>query len=176
MDKGKHGSVYIVFSSGLNYFCDWLNLILTFRKYFISIAAKMNLLHGRRYSKLMYEQRCFRCSTGVSFVVTATLLLTLLIMMMCGTKLPAEDIWHSLSFYPTKNILGRKLWRYVAAQFSSLADLFSVIHRLKHKLASLISFVMMFSFTIYLLLLSLRKKGVRRCRVSSCLWTKRKVY
>ena len=34
----------------------------------------------------------------------------------------------------------------------------------------------MFSFTIYLVLLSLRQKSVRRCRVSSCLWTRRKVY
>ena len=64
----------------------------------------------------------------------------------------------------------------MVAQFSCLANLFFVMHRLRYTWASLISFWMMFSFTVYLFMLSLRKKGVRRCRVSSCLWTRRKVY
>ena len=64
----------------------------------------------------------------------------------------------------------------MVAQFSTFADLFSVMHKLKYTLVSLISFGMMFSFTISLVLLSLRQKSVRRCRVSSCLWTRRKVY
>ena len=139
----------------------------------------MKILQGRRHSKLVYRQRCLWCSTGVSavsFVVTGTLLLTLLIMMICGNKLSAEDMSPSLSFSPTKSILESKLRRYMVAQFSCLADLFFVMHRLRYTLASLISFGMMFSSTVYLLLLSFRKKGVRRCRVSSCLWTKRKVY
>ena len=139
----------------------------------------MKLFQGRIYSKLVYWQRCLWCSIGVSavsFVVTGTLLLMLLILMICGTKVSAEDMSPSLSFSPTKSILESTLRRYIVAQFSCLADLFFVMHRLRYILASLISFGMMFSSTVYLLLLSLRKKGVRRCRVSSCLWTRRKVY
>ena len=136
----------------------------------------MKLLQGR---KLVYGHRCLWCSTGVSavsFVVTGTLLLMLLITMMSGTKLSAEEMRISSSLTPTKSILESKLQRYMVAQFSCLADLCFVMHRLRYTLASLISFGMMFSSTVYLLLLSLRKKRVRRCRVSSCLWTRRKVY
>ena len=136
----------------------------------------MKLLQGRRYLKLMYGQRCLWCLTGVSFVVTGTLFLMLLITMMCEIKLFAENMLPFLSLSPTKSILESKQLRYMVAEFSTLDNLFSVMHRLKYTLASLISFGMMFIFTICLVLLSLRKKGVRRCRVSSCLWTRRKVY
>ena len=124
----------------------------------------------------MYGQRCLWCLTGVSFVVTGTLFLMLLITMMCEIKLFAENMLPFLSLSPTKSILESKQLRYMVAEFSTLDNLFSVMHRLKYTLASLISFGMMFIFTICLVLLSLRKKGVRRCRVSSCLWTRRKVY
>ena len=60
--------------------------------------------------------------------------------------------------------------------------LFFIMHKPKCILVSLISFGMMFALTVYLVLLSLRfkgyhkKRGVRRFRVSSCLWTRRKVF
>ena len=136
----------------------------------------MKLVQGMSYLKLVYGHRSLWCLTDVSFVATGILLLMLLIMMMCGTKLSPENMLRFLSFHSTKCILECIQWRYMNAQFSTFADLFSVMHGLKNTLASLISFGMMFSFTIYMILLSLRKKGVRRCRVTSCLWTRRKVY
>ena len=136
----------------------------------------MKLLQGISSLKLVYGYRSLWCSTGVSFVATGILLLMLLIMIMCGTILCAENMCAFLSLSPTKSILVSKQWSYMVAQFSTFADLFFVMHKLKYTLVSLISFGMMFSFTIYLVLLSLRKKSVRRCRVSSCLWTRRKVY
>ena len=53
---------------------------------------------------------------------------------------------------------------------------------LKDTLASLTCFGMIFALTNYLVLLLLRfggyqrKRGVQRCRVRSCLWTRRKVF
>ena len=132
----------------------------------------MKLLQAMSFLKLVYGQRSLWCSIGFSFVVACILLLMLSIMTMCGAILSAENMRPFLSLF----ILESEQWRYMVAQFSTLDDLFSVMHRLKYTLASLISFGMMFSFTIYLTLLYLRKKGVRRCRVSSCLWTRRKVY
>ena len=52
----------------------------------------------------------------------------------------------------------------------------------KGTLASLTGFGMIFALTTYLLMLFKifrevhRKRGVQRCRVSSCLWTRRKVF
>ena len=136
----------------------------------------MKLLQGMSCFKLVYGHQRLWGSSGVSFVATGILLLMLLIMIMCGTISSAENMWAFFSLSPIKIILESKQSRYMVAQFSTLTDLFSVMHMLKYTLASLISFGMMFSFTIYLVLLSLRKKSVRRCRVSSCLWTRRKVY
>ena len=64
---------------------------------------------------------------------------------------------------------------------STSAALFSVIHKPKGTLASLTSFGMMSGLTIYLVLLLFRlgyykKRRIRRCRLSSCLWTRRKVF
>ena len=65
---------------------------------------------------------------------------------------------------------------------SSSQGLFSIMDWSKCTLASLISFGMMFALTIYLVLLSFRfrgchkKRGERRCRVSSPVWTRRKVF
>ena len=136
----------------------------------------MKLLQAMSFLKLVYGQRSLWCSIGFSFEVAGILLLMLSIMTMCGAILSAENMRPFLSLSPSKIILESEQWRYMVAQFSTLDDLFSVMHRLKYTLASLISFGMMFSFTIYLALLYLRKKGVRRCRVSSCVWTRRKVY
>ena len=52
----------------------------------------------------------------------------------------------------------------------------------KGTLASLTGFGMIFALTTYLLMIfktfreDHRKRGVQRCRVSSCLWTRRKVF
>ena len=64
---------------------------------------------------------------------------------------------------------------------STSAALFSVIHKSKGTLASLTSFGMMSGLTTYLVLLLFRlgyykKRRIRRCRVSSCIWTRRKVF
>ena len=129
----------------LDFFYDLLRSILAFRKSFVSVTkfAKIKLLQGRRYLKLMIGQRCSWLATSVSFLV----------LLMCMVDLN-----------------------------STSAALFSVIHKPKCTLASLTSFGMMFGLNIYLVLLLFRFRGyykkrrVRRCRVSSCLWTRRKVF
>ena len=135
----------------------------------------MIFLQGRRYLKLMNGQRRLWFAKGVSFVIIATLFLMLLKVIMCGTELFAKDSTF-LSLSPMNNFLESKLFRYMDGLTSTRVDLFSIMYRLKYTLASLISFVLMFALTIYLVLQSLRKKGVRRSRVNSCLWTRRRVF
>ena len=121
-------------------------------------------------------------ATSVSFLVTATFVLMLLIMITYRTQLSTPDRWPFLSSSPTKNIVESKLLKCSIDLSSTSGGLFSIMHKPKCILVSLISFGMMFVLTVYLVLLSLRsmgyhkKRGVRRCRVSSCLWTRRKIF
>ena len=167
----------------LNFFNDYLRSIYTFRKPFVSFAnlAKMKLLQNRRcLEQLNGQQRLWFAIIG-SFLVTAIFVLILLIMM-CTTELSAQDTWSFLSPSLTKNILENILLRFFVELSSPSAGLLFTIHRPKSILVSLISSAMIFALTVYLVLLSLRlrgyhnKRGVRRCRVSSCLWTRRKVF
>ena len=81
-----------------------------------------------------------------------------------------------------KNIPESKLLRGMVDLSSTSAGFYSIMQRPKFSLASLISFVLMFGLTIYLVLLSFtftgcyKKRGIRYCNASSCLWTKRKVF
>ena len=142
----------------------------------------MQFLQDRRCLKQMNGQRRSWFATSGSFQVIATFFLMLLIMIMCGTQLFAQDTWHFLSPSPSKIILESKLLRCFADLSSTLAGLFFVMHRPKCILVSLISFGMMFALMSYLVLLSFklnesnRQRAVRYRRVSSCLWTRRKVY
>ena len=122
--------------------------------------------------KLVNGNRCLYFVTCVSLVAIATLL----IMIMCGTELSAEDTLPFFSLYSIKTILKRQVMRCMVDLSLTSAGLFSVMHRSKCLLSPLLSFGMMFAFIIYMVLISLRKSGVRRCRVSSCLWTRRKVF
>ena len=128
--------------------------------------------------KLMIGQRRLCFATGVSVLVTATFAFMFLIMIMCGTELSVEDTWPFFPLCRTKNILESCM----VELSSTSAGLFSVMDRRKCTLVSLMSFVMMSAVTIYQLLLSFRikechkKRRIRRCRVSSCLWTRRKVF
>ena len=103
-------------------------------------------------------------------------------MFLIRTQLSVQDTWPFLSPSPPKNIVESKLLKCSVDLSSTLGGLFSLIHKPKCRLVSLISFGMMFALTVYLVLLSLRfkgyhkKRGVRRFRVSSCLWTRRKVF
>ena len=125
--------------------------------------------------RLMNGQRRLWFSTSVSFLVAATFVLMLLIMITNGTELSAEDTWPFLSSSPTKSIMKNDLLRCSVDLNSTSGGMFFIMHKLKCILVSLISFAMMFALTVYLVLLSLRfkgyhkKSGVRRCRVSSCL-------
>ena len=142
----------------------------------------MKLLQDRNCMRLMRGKRRLWFARSVSFLVTATFVLMLLIMITYKTQLSAQDRWPFLSPSPTKNIVESKLLRCSIDLSSTSGGLFSIMHKPKCILVSLISFGMMFALTVYLVLLSVRfmgyhkKRGVRRCRVSSCLWTKRKVY
>ena len=151
--------------------------LLSFRKVFVSFAkfAKMKYLLGRRL-KLVNGNRCLYFVTCVSLVAIATFVLMLLIMIMCGTELSAEDTLPFFSLYSIKTILKRKVMRCMVDLSLTSAGLFSVMHRSKCLLSPLLSFGMMFAFIIYMVIISFRKNGVRRCRVSSCLWTRRKVF
>ena len=75
--------------------------------------------------------------------------------------------------------LESKLFWFMLNIFLSCDGLFYAMLGPKYTLASLFSFGMMFTLTSYLVLLTLRlnrKRVVRRCRVSSCIWTRRKVF
>ena len=136
----------------------------------------MKFLLGRRCLKLVNGNRGLYFATCVGLLAIATFVLMFLIMIMCGTELSVEDTLPSLSLYPIKTILKRKVMRCMGDLSPTSAGLFSVMHRSKCLLTPLISFGMMFAFIIYMVLISLRRSGVRRCRVSSCLWTRRKVF
>ena len=142
----------------------------------------MKLLQGRRYLKLMIRQQRFLFAKGITFLIFATLAFMFLRMLLCGIEWSAEDTWPSSSLSPTKNILESKLLMFMVNLSSTLAGLFFVFHIPKCILTSLMSFGMMFALTVYLVLLSFRFRGcykkrcIKRCRVSSCLWTRRKVF
>ena len=136
----------------------------------------MKYLLGRRYLKLVNGNRGLYFVTCGSLIAIATFVWMLLIMIMCGTELSAEDTSPFFSLYSIKTMLKRKIMRCMVDLSLTSAGLFSVMHRLKCLYAPLLSFGMMFAFIIYIVLISLRKSGVRRCRVSSCLWTRRKVF
>lgn len=127
----------------------------------------------------MNGQRRLWFAISVSFLVTATFVLMLLIIIMCGTELSAQESWLFFSPSTTKNILQSKLLRCSVDLSSTSAGLFFITDRPKCILVSLVSFGM-FALKSYLVLLPFRfrgyhkKRGVRRCRVSSCLWTRRK--
>ena len=135
----------------------------------------MKFLLGRRCLKLVNGNRGLYFATCVSLLAIAAFVLMFLIMIMCGIELSAEDTLPFLSPSPIKAILKSKVIRCMVVYSTTSAGLVSVIHRSKYLLAPLISFGMMFAFIIYMLLIFFRKSGVRRCRVSSCLWTRRKV-
>ena len=158
----------------LGFFYDQLISIPTFRSSFAKFV-QMKFLMGRRRLKLVNGNRGFNFATCVSLLAIASLVMMFLIMIMYGIELSAEDMLPFLSHYPIKTILKSKVMRCLVNLSSTSAGLFSVIHRSKSLLAPLISFGMMFAFIIYMLLIFFRKSGVRRCRVSSCLWTRRKV-
>ena len=133
--------------------------------------------------KLMIGQGRLYSATGASFVVTATIIvLMLLTMSMFGTEFCVEGTRPYMSFSPTLCILQTKSLRFILDCTSTLDGFFFFMYRSRCLLASLISFGMMFVVSSHLVLRSLRfrgwyrKSGVQRCRVSSCLWTRRKVF
>ena len=142
----------------------------------------MKLPEDRKYLKLIIVQRGLWFTTGVGFLVTVVFALMFLIKIMCMTELSAKDTWPFMLLFPITNILESELLRFVVKLSSTSVGMFSLMHKPKYTLASLISLVIMLIFTFYLVLLSFRfrechqERGVRRSRVSSCLWTRRKVY
>ena len=133
--------------------------------------------------KLMIYQRRLWSATSASFVVTATfIVLMLLTTSMFGTEFCAEGTRPYMSFSPTLCILQTKSLRFMFDCTSTLDGFFFFMYRSRCLLASLISFGLMFVVSSHLVLRSFRfrgwyrKSGVQRCRVSSCLWTRRKVF
>ena len=119
----------------------------------------------------------------VGFVVTAAFIVFLLmITTVLTTELATGGMWPLKSFL--QKIFGQEseLFGYMVDFISTWGGLFYALLAPKCTLPSLLSFGIMFTLTSNLVLLSLRfggckrKKVVRRCRVRSCLWTRRKVF
>ena len=142
----------------------------------------MKLLLGSRYSNLTNRRRCLWSVLFSSSLVTAALILMLMITTDLKKKFSAERTWLFGSFFPTIHPLDcEPLWC-VLDFISTFGDLRYSMLGSNCTLVSLISFGMMFTLTSYLVLLSLklkrfnRQRFARYHRVSSSLWTRRKVY
>ena len=141
----------------------------------------MNWLLARRCLLLINWLRRLWFATGLDYVETARFVLMLLIMTMCVIQLSAKVMCLFLPLSPAIKISKIKLAKSTVELILASVGLLYIIHIQKCKLASLISLGTMFTFTSYLVLLCLRfweyhkKTGIRRCNVSSCVWTRRKV-
>jgi len=113
----------------------------------------MNFLEDRKCMRPMKGKRCLWFATGVSVLVKATFVLMLLIMITSGTQLSAQDTWPFLP--PSPTIMESKLLRCYIDLSSTSGGLFFIMDKSKCRLVSLISFGMMFTLTVYMLLLSL---------------------
>ena len=130
----------------------------------------------------MNGRQSLRSALGVSFVAAAAFIFWMLITTT------VEKITFSsgrtLAFGLLSSLISElecKSVRFMIALFSILGDFIYCIFETKCILGSLISCGVMLSLTSFLLLKllwfrgSFRNKIVQRCRVRSCLWTRRKV-
>ena len=143
----------------------------------------MNLLLAGRYSNLMNGPRRIYSAQGLSFILpAAVIVLMLMITTACEIKISAEMKLPFRSLFPIVNTLQSGYFWCMLHLISTWGGLFYTMIGTKCTLASLISFVMMFALTSYLIFLCLKFKGYNRKtvgryrRVSSGLWTRRRVY
>ena len=142
----------------------------------------MKFWRDTRYSILMNGRESLRSAQGVSFVTAAGYIFWMLLITT------VEKITFSSGRTWTFGLLSRLIYdlecesvRFMNGLLSIWGDLIYSISETKCILASPISFGVMLSLTSFLLLKflrfrgSIKKKVLRRCRVSSCLWTRRKV-
>ena len=123
----------------------------------IAYFTKMNWLLVRRCLQLINWLRRLWFATGLGYVETGTFVLMLLILTMCVIQLSSKDTCLFLSLSPAIKIPKIKsLLKCMVELISASVGLFYVIQIPKCKLASLISLGMIFAFTSYLVLLSLR--------------------
>ena len=136
----------------------------------------MKLLVVRRYLNLGKKRRHLWSALGLGSVVITTFILMLMIATVYKQHISTESMWLYSSFFPYESLL------WILFFISASCDLLYSMLGSNCTLISLISFGIMFALTSYLLLLSLKFKGFNRPRaaryrtVSSCLWTRRKVY
>ena len=142
----------------------------------------MKFLPGGKDSKLPSRPRRLRSALGLSLVVTTALILIWMITTKYKKTFFADRTRLFESLFPRIYSLELDSLRWKLNFFSTCGGLLYSKLGFNSTLASLISFGMAFALMSYLILLifklndSNRQRAVRYRRVSSCLWTRRKVY
>ena len=138
----------------------------------------MKFLLDTRYSILMNRPQILQSAQGVTFVAAAGFIFGMLITAVENITFSSGRMWTFVLLSSLIYVLECESVRFVIGLFSTWGDLISSIFDI---LVSLISCGVMLSLTSFLLLKilrfrgSIKKKAERRCRVRSCLWTRRKV-
>ena len=137
---------------------------------------------GRSYLNLANKRRHLWSALELGSVIITTVIMMLMIATVYKQHISTESMWLYGSLFRTINVLDCKFLWCILYFISAYGCLFYSMLGSNCILASLISFGIVFALTGYLLLLSLKFKGfnkpraTRYRRVSSCLWTRRKVY
>ena len=141
----------------------------------------MKLL-GRRCLNLMNWRRRLSPALGASCdILVPFIVLLLMIKTMEKINFSPGRTWDLGLLFPMICDLESKSFWFILDFISTWGGLFYSMIGSECKLASLISFGVMFSLTSYLLVVLLRfrvskKKRVARRGVRSCVWTRRRVF
>ena len=142
----------------------------------------MKFLSGEKDSKLRSRPRRLLSALGLSLVVTATLILIWMITTKYKKTFSANRTRLFESLFPRVYSLELDSLRSKLNFLSTCCGLLYSKLEFNSTIAPLISFGGMFALMSYLVLLSFklneshRQRARRYRRVSSCLWTRRKVY
>ena len=145
-------------------------------------SARKSLSYSNTYLGNMFSFIKAGLELRYTFIV-----LLFLVMAMYATKLYTESLKGLPSLTGFGMMLALGTWRYCKPflclwRYKFVRGLLYSKLEFNSTLAHLISFGMMFALMSYLVLLSFklnksnRQRAVRHRRVSSCLWTRRKVY
>ena len=140
-------------------------------------------LFGWRHFNLLNGRRRLWSGKGLAiFVIGTFIVLNALITTVYKRKNSEKRIWLFGTLFPLLQVLHCESLRCILNSIATCGGLFYSVLGSNCTFASLISFGIMFAFTSYLVLCSLKFKGLKKQRteryrrVSSCLWTRRKVY
>ena len=138
----------------------------------------MKFLLDTRYSILMNRPQILQSAQNVTFVAAAAFIFWMLITAVENITFSSETTWTFVLLSFLIYVLEYESVRFVIGLFSTWGVLISSIFDI---LVSLISCGVMLSLTSFVLHKLwrfrgfMKKKAERRCRVRSCLWTRRKV-